>query len=76
MTIATGDEALAADVAAVQANAASALTAAGTALTNVTETIQPDDPIKLATPIVAEEAVGGTVAVWGGFVWDDGDVWG
>lgn len=34
MTIATGDEALAADVAAVQANAASALTAAGTALAN------------------------------------------
>ena len=48
----------------------------GDPLTNVTETIQPDDPIKLATPIVAEEAVGGTVAVWGGFVWDDGDVWG
>ena len=48
----------------------------GDPLTNITETIQPDDPIKLATPIVAEEAVGGTVAVWGGFVWDDGDVWG
>jgi len=34
MTIATGDEALAADVLAVQATAASALTAAGTALAN------------------------------------------
>ena len=29
----------------------------GDPLTNVTETIQPDDPINLATPIVAEEAV-------------------
>jgi hypothetical protein len=34
MTIATGDEALAADVAAIQTTAASALTAAGTALAN------------------------------------------
>jgi hypothetical protein len=47
----------------------------GDKLTNVTETIQPDDPINLATPITAEESAGGTVAVWGGFVWDDGDVW-
>jgi hypothetical protein len=49
--------------------------ASGDPLTSVIETIQPDDPIKLAAPIVAEQAVGGTVAVWGGFAWDDGDVW-
>ena len=48
----------------------------GDPLTNITETIQPDDPIRLATPIVAVESAGGTVGVWGGFVWDEGDVWG
>lgn len=48
----------------------------GDPLTNVTATIQPDAPIDLARPVTVEVSAGGTVGVWGGFVWDEGDVWG
>jgi hypothetical protein len=48
----------------------------GDPLTSIAETIQVDAPVNLATPVVIEEVVGGTVGVWGGFVWDEGDVWG
>jgi hypothetical protein len=47
----------------------------GDPLTSVVETMQPDDPLKLAPPVIAEEAVGGTVGVYGGFTWDDGDIY-
>jgi len=46
----------------------------GDPLTNVTETIQPDDPINLATPIVVEETAVDP-AIWNEFNWDSGQDW-
>ncbi len=47
----------------------------GDPLTNVTETIQPDDPVNVATPIVAETTAPAPEAVWDAFAWDDGSLW-
>jgi hypothetical protein len=47
----------------------------GDPLTNVTETIQPDDPANLAAPIVAEAVALEPAAVWDEFDWDDGSLW-
>ena len=47
----------------------------GDPLTDIVETIQPDDPINLAAPIVAEQDAPAEPAVWGGFVWGDGSDW-
>ena len=47
----------------------------GDPLTDIVETIQPDDPINLATPIVAEQDAPADPAIWGEFVWGDGSHW-
>jgi len=47
----------------------------GDQLTNITETIQPDDPLKLALPVITESAAPPDPAVWGDFAWDDGSEW-
>lgn len=47
----------------------------GDPLTDIVETIQPDDPFKLAAPIVAEQDAPADPAIWGGFVWGDGSDW-
>ena len=47
----------------------------GDPLTNVTETIQPDDPLKLALPVTAEAAALDPPAIWDDFDWDDGSLW-
>ncbi len=47
----------------------------GDPLTNVTETIQPDAPIDLATPIVAQETFDPNATVSGAFAWNDGSDW-
>ena len=47
----------------------------GDPLVDIVETIQPDDPFKLAPPIVAEQDAPGHPAIWGAFVWGDGSDW-
>ena len=47
----------------------------GDPLVDIVETIQPDDPFKLAVPIVAEQDAPVVPAIWGGFVWGDGSDW-
>jgi hypothetical protein len=46
----------------------------GDPLTNVTETIQPDDPVNLAPPIVVEETAV-EPAIWNESNWDSGADW-
>ena len=47
----------------------------GDPLTDIAETIQPDDPFHLAVPIVAEQTAPADPAIWGAFVWGDGSDW-
>ena len=47
----------------------------GDPLVDIVETIQPDDPINLAAPIVAEQDAPADPAIWGEFVWGDGSDW-
>jgi hypothetical protein len=47
----------------------------GDPLTNITETMQPDDPVNLALPIVAAETLLEPAAVWDEFDFDDGNLW-
>ena len=47
----------------------------GDPLVDIVETIQPDDPINLAAPIVAEQDAPADPAIWGEFVWGDGSHW-
>ncbi len=47
----------------------------GDPLTSVTETIQPDDPLKLALPVTAAAAALDPPAIWDEFDWDDGSLW-
>jgi hypothetical protein len=42
---------------------------------SVLGTIQPDDPVRLAPPVLIEAVPPGAVGAWEGFDWDDGSVW-
>ena len=47
----------------------------GDPLTNVTETIQLDNPINIGPPITVEQTAVADPAVWGNFDWGDGSEW-
>ena len=47
----------------------------GDPLTTITETIQPDDPLNLATPVITESIAPPDPALWGDFEWGDGSEW-